>query len=201
MMNRFLLAPVILSIVGLLGGADSAFAQRGGGHGGGGHGGGGHVGGGHVGGGHGGNFGHHHGFYGGGYYPGFYGGGYYPGIFGGSYPWYDTYTYPSYSYYDAPALQYYYSPATEYYAPPAPVAADYANIRVIVPDPQGRVWFDGNRTSQTGTERLFSTPSLTMGSRYSYQIRASWMQGAREVSQERTVSVTPGQTTLVDFSQ
>jgi uncharacterized protein (TIGR03000 family) len=205
MIKRLVLVPAILSIVGLLMAADSAFAQRGGGHGGGGHGGGGH-GGGWSGGGHGGG---HYGGHGGGYYGGgFYGGGYYGGL--GLYgydPWYDSYSYPRYSYYSAPAVQYYdppaqyYDPPTQYYAPPAPVVNDYANVRVIVPDPQARVWFDGNGTSQGGADRLFHTPSLTMGSTYKYQIRASWMQGGREVTQERSVSVTPGQTAMVDFSR
>ena len=219
MFNKFLLVPAVLSIAGLLMGSDSALAQKGGGggRGGGGHasgghmsagrGAGGHVSGGHMSGGHihSGHVGgvHHDGFHRGGV---FYGG-YYPGIFGGSYPWYDNYSYPSYSYYYAPPVEYYsppiqyYSPPTPYYEPPAQAVADYANIRVTVPDPQARVWFDGTLTTQTGTDRLFYTPSLTAGSTYSYQIRASWMQGGREVSQERTISVTPGQTTLVDFTQ
>jgi uncharacterized protein (TIGR03000 family) len=219
MFNKYLLVPSILSIAGLLMGADSAFAQRGGGggRGGGGHasgghmsagrGAGGHVTSGHTSGGHihGGQVGgvHHNGFNRGGV---FYGG-YYPGIFGGSYPWYDSYTSPSYSYYYAPATQYYsppiqyYPPPTQYYEPPAQAVADYANVRVILPDPQARVWFDGSLTSQTGTDRRYHTPSLTAGSTYSYQIRASWMADGREVSQERTVSVTPGRTTSVDFTR
>ena len=190
MIKKLFLMPAILSIAGLLMAADSAFAYPGGG----GHG---HVSGGHVGGGHGG------GYYGGGYNRGGYYGGvglYAPGIFGGYDPLYDSYSYPRYSYYSAPAVQYY-DPPTQYFAQPAPVVNNYANIRVIVPDPQARVWFDGNGTSSTGTERLFHTPSLTMGSTSSYQIRASWMQSGREVTQERTVSVTPGQTAMVDFSR
>ena len=208
MFKRFLLVPTILSIAGLLLGANSAYAQKGGGGGGrgggghssGGHSGGGHSSGGHISGGHygGGSYGGGH--YGGGYNRGYYGGGYYPGVFGGSYPWYDSYTYPRYSYYDAPPIQYY-TPSTEYYAPPAPIVADYANIRVIVPDPQARVWFDGSGTTSTGTDRLFNSPSLTIGSTFSYQIRASWIQGGKEVTQERTVSVTPGQTVVVDFTR
>jgi uncharacterized protein (TIGR03000 family) len=217
MFNKSLLVPAIFSIAGLLMGADSAFAQRGGGHGGGGRGGGGHISGGHISGGHisGGRISgarvgtiHHNGFHHDGFHRGgvFYGG-YYPGIFGGSYPWYDSYAYPSYSYYYDPAPQYYsppvqyYPPPTQYYDPPVQAVADYANVRVILPDPQARVWFDGSLTSQTGTDRLYHTPSLTAGSTYSYQIRASWTQDGREVSQERTISLTPGKTTMVDFTR
>ena len=84
---------------------------------------------------------------------------------------------------------------------PAPVAADYAEIKVTVPDAKARVWFDGNSTIQTGKDRLFYTPTLKKGSTGTYQIRATWMQGGKEVSQTRNVMVTPGQTTVVDFSR
>jgi uncharacterized protein (TIGR03000 family) len=215
MFKELYLVPAILSVAGLLMAANSAFAQHGG-HGGGGHGGGGHVSGGHIGGGHvgggrvgGGHYGGGHvGGYGGGYHNGYYRGGYgyYPGIFGGVYPWYDTGpfydTYPNYSYYDAPTVQYYIPPTQPVvpYISSTPEPSGYANIRVIVPDSQAHIWFDGSPTRQTGTDRLFNTPELTMGSTYSYRIRATWMQGGHEVSQEKTVSVTPGQTTLVDFA-
>jgi uncharacterized protein (TIGR03000 family) len=200
----------------------------GGGHVGGGHVGAGHYGGhvaaghygGHVGAGHYGGHvgaGYNHGAYGRGYYGGGYGRGYYGGYghgyYGGYsgfldsyyYPWYDTnswdYPYADYSDdYVAPALPYY-GTSAQSYASPSPIVADSAYIRVIVPDPQASVWFDGKLTAQSGADRLFTTPSLTMGSTYNYQIRAAWMQGRREVTKERTVSVTPGQTTFVDFTR
>lgn len=84
--------------------------------------------------------------------------------------------------------------------PPAPAASTVANIRVLVPNPQAKVWFDGNLTSQAGTDRLFHTPSLTGGS-YSYRIRASWIQNGKEMVQEAVANVTPGQTTTVDFTR
>ena len=205
MIKKLFLLPAILGVAGLLMAADSAFAGPGG-HSGGGHSSGSSHGGGHVGGGHGGGYyggGYNHGGYNhGGYYGGGYGLGLYgAGILGGYDPWYDNYSYaPRYSYYNAPAVQYY-DPPTQVYAQPAPVVNNYANVRVIVPDPQARVWFDGTNTTSMGSERLFNTPALTMGSAYSYQIRASWMQDGREVTQVRTVSVTPGQTAMVDFSR
>ena len=200
MMKKLFWLPAILGIAGLLMSANSAFAGpsgHSGGHSGGGHYSGGHVGGGHGGGYYGGGY-HHGGYYGGGYYGG--GGFYAPGIFGAYDPWYDNYAYPRYSYYDsAPATQYY--APTIPYAQPAPVVNSFANVRVILPDPQARVWFDGTATTSTGAERLFHTPALTMGSTYNYQIRASWMQDGREMTQNRTVSVAPGQSAMVDFSR
>jgi len=193
MMKKLVLLPAILSIAGLLMAADSAFAQRGGGHGGG-------YGGGHVGGGHGGGYygGHYGGHYGGGYFGGGYG--YYGGLglYGYDPYYYPSYSYPSYSYYSDPGVQNY---EPGYATQSAPVVNDYANVRVILPDSQARVWFDGSATRQTGTDRLFNTPSLTMGSTYNYQVRATWIRDGREVTQERTVTVTPGQTALVDFSR
>jgi uncharacterized protein (TIGR03000 family) len=127
---------------------------------------------------------------------GYYGRGY--GYYGRGYGYYAPY-YGSY-YYGSPATSYYYEPETTTYVQPA-AAADTAHIRVLVPDANARVWFDGALTQQSGTDRMFHTPSLTVGSTYNYRIRASWMQGNREMTQERTVSVTPGATAVADFTQ
>ena len=70
-----------------------------------------------------------------------------------------------------------------------------------VPDPKARIWFDGVITSQTGKERVFYTPALKTGSTPRYEIRVSWTQDGREVTQTRTVIVAPGQATRVDFSK
>jgi len=96
------------------------------------------------------------------------------------------------------------SPPTVVQSPPPPVAsppaASAANIRVLLPEPTAKVWFDTTLTNQGGTERLFHTPPLTSGS-YSYRIRAAWIQNGKEMIQEAVVNVTPGQTTTVDFTR
>ena len=74
-----------------------------------------------------------------------------------------------------------------------------ATIRVIVPDPQATVSFEGNPTSSSGTVRVFSTPALTQS--VSYRIRTTWSQGGQLVYLERVVTVPPGETTVVDFTQ
>jgi len=136
-----------------------------------------------------------------GYYPGYLGSYYYPGYDTNSWSSaYPDYAYPDYSSYAAPASPYFESP-TQFAATPATTTADSASIRVIVPDSQAQVWFDGTGTNQAGTDRLFHTPSLTIGSSYTYHIRATWMQNGRQMTQERTVAVTPGQMTLVNFTR
>jgi uncharacterized protein (TIGR03000 family) len=194
MYKKAILIPVILSLACLLTLADFAHAQRRGG------------GGGNRGGGWGG--------YGGGgwnswnnnswnnvwrsYTSPYYwnGGGYY----GGRSSYY--YDYPRSTYYYDVAPSYYAAPSTQFYYEPAPQQApDTAQIRVLVPDPNARVWFDGNPTQQTGTDRLFHTPSLQAGVANTYRIRATFMQNGREMTQERVVSVTPGRMSMVDFNQ
>ncbi|MBI3823188.1 MAG: TIGR03000 domain-containing protein [Planctomycetes bacterium] len=182
MLRKLFLAPAILSLACVLLTTDVAQAQRRGGGGGGGGGGRGrgsigvYVGPGGV------SVGS------GGYYrSGYYGSGYYSPY------WYD-------SYYSYPRTSYYYAPPVQYVEPaPVQVVDDRAQIRVIVADPQARVWFDDRLTTQQGTDRLFSTPALTVSG--TYRIRAAWMQGGAEAMAERTVTVAPGQTIVVDFTR
>jgi uncharacterized protein (TIGR03000 family) len=207
MLNRYLFVPVVLGIAGLLFAPRAALAQRGHGvgHGGSFHGGAMHGGGfygghgyGYGGYGYGGYGAHGYGYgYGGWYYPwwgNYWGGGYWGGGYwdGGYWPYYgDTYVMPNYTrYVDQPTIIVNTTLA---------VADNSAGIRVLVPDASAQISFDGNATAQTGTDRLFQTPSLTAGS-HSYRIRATWTQNGREVLQERTVPVTPGRVSLIDFA-
>jgi uncharacterized protein (TIGR03000 family) len=119
--------------------------------------------------------------------------------------WYSPYQYDYYPrqsyYYSQPATEYYYAPSTEAYSQPESFPANSAQIRVLVPDANARVWFDGNATQQTGMDRLFHTPSLNASATNSYRVRATWNQNGRETTQERVVNVQPGRTITVDFNQ
>src|ERR1700722_2766483 len=71
----------------------------------------------------------------------------------GNGPRYGVSSYPIYVHSEAPTPQ---TPPKEEFVAPAPaVVIDYAEIRVLVPEPQARVWFDGSSTTQTGKDRLF----------------------------------------------
>jgi uncharacterized protein (TIGR03000 family) len=198
----------------------------GGGGGGGGHGGGGHGGGGgyHGGGGYGGGYGR--GGYGG-YGRGFgyggigigiglgdYGGygGYAPGYFsnyGDSYPSNDYSTYSNY--YNPPAVQYvgpnYGATPSLNYDESDPEAGyslqgrrdTRAHVNVEVPDGDAQVFFDGDKTSQTGTERAFVTPALPPGQSYHYTIEARWMENGKQMKKSRTITVNPGGSATVIF--
>jgi len=74
-----------------------------------------------------------------------------------------------------------------------------ARLRVMLPNPQATVWIDGSQTSSTGSVRMFHTPALTAGG--TYRVKVSWNENGREVNKEKTVNVTPGQTSVVDLRQ
>jgi uncharacterized protein (TIGR03000 family) len=151
-------------------------------------------------GGRGGYSGGYNGYYGG--HNGYYGGhdGYYRGY--GSYG-YGGYGYSPYSFgpsvYVGPSASYYATPATSYYyAPPAEQAA-IATFAVRVPS-QAEIWFEGNKTSQTGDLRTFVSPSVPPGRSFSYDVRARWTgPDGRVVDQTRSVQFQAGQRLTVDF--
>jgi uncharacterized protein (TIGR03000 family) len=147
--------------------------------------------------------------YGPGYYSGVYGSRFGIGIgtapyygYGGGYygPSYDYYT-PSYV--TTPSSTVIVTPdatttQSSYYTPAAP--DNRAHIEVRVP-PDAQVFFDGDQTRQTGSDRMFVSPPLDSGRTYSYNIEARWTEDGRMVDQTRTVKVGAGSSEMVDFSR
>jgi uncharacterized protein (TIGR03000 family) len=84
---------------------------------------------------------------------------------------------------------------------PAASSPDAAMITVEVPDSNAQVWFDGDRTNQTGTVRTFESPRLDRGAEYSYKVRVRWEHDGKPVDQTRTVSFHAGDHKVVDFHQ
>jgi uncharacterized protein (TIGR03000 family) len=132
----------------------------------------------------------------GGYGYGGYGGYSYPSDYGSTYV-----NPPSYADYSS-----YYSPAdtTGHVAPAdynvAPAAQDNeAHITLNVP-PDAEVWFDGDKTSQTGPARAFVSPPLTPGQTYTYHVRARWVQNGKPEDQTRELHVQANQQTIENFS-
>jgi uncharacterized protein (TIGR03000 family) len=93
--------------------------------------------------------------------------------------------------------------------PPAWVAPPYevvgpgkvdatALLRVQVPA-EAEVWVSGQPTSQRGTQRQFVTPALVEGQTFSYDIRARWKQGGKEMERMQSVTVHSGDRVTVDF--
>jgi uncharacterized protein (TIGR03000 family) len=74
-----------------------------------------------------------------------------------------------------------------------------ATIRLTLPDPNARVSFDDTRTQQTGTNRLFTSPTLEPGKFYTYKVRATWTENGQETTRTKDVVIQAGRTTTVDF--
>ena len=61
------------------------------------------------------------------------------------------------------------------------------HFAVTVPA-DAEVWFDGAKTAQAGPYREFVSPPLRPGRSYSYDVRARWKDGGREVDRTRRVT-------------
>jgi uncharacterized protein (TIGR03000 family) len=72
-------------------------------------------------------------------------------------------------------------------------------ITVIVPD-GARVFFDGEPTQSTGTERLYLSPPLVVGKQHYYIVVARWQEDGKPVERTRKVPVTGGARVRVDFT-
>jgi uncharacterized protein (TIGR03000 family) len=76
-----------------------------------------------------------------------------------------------------------------------------ATVELILPDAEALVWFNGKRMTATGEVRTFTTPRLAPGRDFTYDLVVAWREGGKLVSHRRTVAVSAGGTTLVDFTR
>src|SRR5262249_32012317 len=76
-----------------------------------------------------------------------------------------------------------------------------ALIVVKVPAEFTPIQFDGVATTSVGTTRYYSTPELPAGQSHLYKITAVVNRGGQPVTEERDVTVSAGQTTMVDFTK
>jgi uncharacterized protein (TIGR03000 family) len=80
----------------------------------------------------------------------------------------------------------------------APQDENVVRINVRVPA-SAQVWFDGAKTTQTGSLRQFVSPPLDSDRECSYQIRAHWTEGGRDVERTRKVNFHAGDQVTVNF--
>lgn len=76
-----------------------------------------------------------------------------------------------------------------------------ARICLLVPDAESRVWFENQGTKLTGTSRTFETPPIMDGAIFKYHLKVVWKESGQDLSLERDVAVTAGQTAEVDFTE
>jgi len=80
------------------------------------------------------------------------------------------------------------------------LADNTALIRMKLPA-NAEVWFEGVKTSQTGSVRDFASPPLDPGQSFDYQVRCRWTENGQRVEQTRTVTVRANAWTLVDLTR
>ena len=74
-----------------------------------------------------------------------------------------------------------------------------ATVRVALPNPNAKVYFDDETTTQSGTNRVFNSPTLEPDKSYTYTVRATWMEDGKEVTRTKDVKVQAGRAATVDF--
>jgi uncharacterized protein (TIGR03000 family) len=84
-------------------------------------------------------------------------------------------------------------PMREYAADP-----NSATMKVVVPA-NAEIWFEGSKTGQSGTTRTFVSPPLEPGRGFTYEVRARWTEGGKEVERTRQLHVHAGENVQVDF--
>jgi uncharacterized protein (TIGR03000 family) len=90
------------------------------------------------------------------------------------------------------------APANELALRPVPAVEAPALVHVTVPA-GAEVWFESDKTAQTGPHRSFQSPPLAPGKSYSYTVRARWPEGTGTREQIQMVEVRAGQTASVQF--
>jgi uncharacterized protein (TIGR03000 family) len=82
--------------------------------------------------------------------------------------------------------------------PHLPRADNKAYIWLSVPA-DAQVWFDDDKTKQTGEFRHFYTGELTPGKEYAYTVRIRWMKDGKAMERTRKVTVRAKDRIHLDF--
>jgi uncharacterized protein (TIGR03000 family) len=81
----------------------------------------------------------------------------------------------------------------------APAAAE-ASAPIDLKVPEGaEVWFNGEKTTQTGSLRRFETPPLSPNTKCCYEVRVTWKTGGTAVSETRQLSFAAGESVRATF--
>jgi uncharacterized protein (TIGR03000 family) len=84
-------------------------------------------------------------------------------------------------------------------APASAPEEQVAYIHVRVSPPHAEISIEGSKTAQIGSSRLYVSPPLNQGENYTYDIRVSWQENGRQITQTRKVPVRAGDRLSVVF--
>jgi uncharacterized protein (TIGR03000 family) len=84
-------------------------------------------------------------------------------------------------------------------APASAPEEQVAYVHVRVSPPYAEISFEGSKTAQIGSSRLYVSPPLVQGESYTYTIRVTWPEIGGEVTLTRKVPVRAGDRLSVVF--
>lgn len=85
--------------------------------------------------------------------------------------------------------------------PAQPVEKQVAHVKVLVPANAQLLIDDYVTKEQTGTERWFTSPPLPVGKKYTYTLKAIWLDGPSQKVTMAVATVEPGKETMVDLTK
>jgi uncharacterized protein (TIGR03000 family) len=75
-----------------------------------------------------------------------------------------------------------------------------AELILYVPT-NAEVWFDEDKTTQTGPVRIYETPALRPGRDFEYKIKIRWKQGADIIERNHPVTIRAGDEITLHFTK
>jgi uncharacterized protein (TIGR03000 family) len=82
----------------------------------------------------------------------------------------------------------------------AAVAADEPAVLVVRLPAGATLTVGDNATRQTGAERTFTSPPLTPGKTYTYELKATWQDNGKTKTVTRQAEVAAGKRTVIDLT-
>ncbi len=84
--------------------------------------------------------------------------------------------------------------------PLAAITDNTAQVEVRLPA-DAELWFEGQKTAQTGSTRTFHSPDLEPNQDYVYNVHARWQADGKPVDETRKVTVHAGDRVVVNLTQ
>jgi uncharacterized protein (TIGR03000 family) len=79
-------------------------------------------------------------------------------------------------------------------------SSGYLTLEVKVPNPDAEVYVGGFKTTQTGTERTFSSPELEPGREFRYEVTVRWTERGYTYEKTKMVVGASGEVIPLDFT-
>jgi uncharacterized protein (TIGR03000 family) len=64
---------------------------------------------------------------------------------------------------------------------------------------EAEIWFNGEKTTQRGTDRVFRTPLLPAGKTFQYEVKVRWSREGKAEEQTKTIPVRAGEQVRLTF--